>query len=98
MNMKFATFLVAGACILALPPAPAHAQRVSMMAGGKFLQDLQRATRVPACDAYIAGMADSFALIQKLAAHTPADASMKLPVCIPTATRQPRYVATWCPG
>ena len=101
MKSTLTSFLAAGACAVAILSTPAHAQRVSTMAGGKFLQICSAPRGVPACDAYIAGMADSFALVQKLAAHTPADASMKLPICVPTATATAEirgHVVSWLKG
>ena len=66
--------------------SPVQAQRVSPMQAGKFMRFCvaQQRGGTEICDAYITGMADSFALIQKLPGGAGADAQ-KAGICVPRA-------------
>ncbi len=80
MSRRMTVLAVAG-CALSLSLAgPARAQRVSPMQAGRFVQfcDSPRNGGQQICDAYITGMADSFALMQKLGA-----AQDKTGICVP---------------
>ncbi len=84
MSCRMTVLAVAG-CALSLSLAgPARAQRVSPMQAGRFVQfcNSPRNGGQQICDAYITGMADSFALMQHLGA-----APGKSDICVPrTAT------------
>ena len=80
-----ALVIVAGALALLSPHA--QAQRISPMPAGNFL----RFCNSPAnggqkiCDAYITGMADSFALVQKLSSEQGDGQSKSAQsICVPT--------------
>ncbi|WP_428390647.1 Rap1a/Tai family immunity protein [Lichenicoccus sp.] len=72
------------AAALLLSAGAAHAQRVSPMQAGRFAQYCRspRNGGQQICDAYITGMADSFALIQKLPGGSSGDLR-KAGICVP---------------
>lgn len=97
MNARTTGFFLAAALLLSA--GAAHAQRVSPMPAGKFLQYCRSSSKggVLICDAYITGMADSFALIQKLPGGSSSD-SRKAGICVPrTASGESmrRAVMSW---
>ncbi len=73
-----------GAAALSAPAA--HAQRISPMVAGRFVQfcNAPRGGQ-QVCDAYISGMADSYALVQKTA-RTSNGGAIKPDICVPTST------------
>ena len=82
--------LVLAACGLAALAAPqARAQRASPMPASRFVQicNSPRGGGQQICDAYITGMADSFALMQAMASKS-ADGQIKFNplICIPRTT------------
>ena len=97
MTARTTGFFLAAALLLST--ATAHAQRVSPMQAGKFLQYCRSPSKggLLICDAYITGMADSFALIQKLPGGSGSDAR-KTGICVPpTASGESmrRAVMSW---
>lgn len=84
MTMRITIYAVAALGAVALAAPEAHAQRLSPMPAGNFM----RFCSTPAnggqkvCDAYITGMADSFALAQALSP----EASTAKSICVPTET------------
>ena len=68
MSCRMTVLAVAGCALSLSLAAPAGAQRVSPMQAGRFVQfcDSPRNGGQQICDAYITGMADSFALMQHL--------------------------------
>ena len=85
--------------VLAFPAAaPARAQRVSPMQAGRFVQfcNSPRNGGQQICDAYITGMADSFALMQKLGAD-----QGKSGICVPrsaSGATMRGMVVSWIDG
>ena len=84
------TALVLAACGAAILTAPqARAQRASPMLASRFVQicNTPRGNGQQICDAYITGMADSFALVQAMAAKS-TDGQIKFNpmICIPRTT------------
>ena len=81
MNARTTVILAAA---LLLSAGSAHAQRVSPMQAGRFAQFCRspRNGGQQICDAYITGMADSFALIQKLPFGSGSDARTA-GICVP---------------
>ncbi len=84
---------------LSLPSdGPARAQRVSPMQAGRFVQfcNSPRNGGQQICDAYITGMADSFALMQKLGAGQDKSA-----ICVPrtaSGSSMRGMVVSWIGG
>ncbi|WP_428376725.1 Rap1a/Tai family immunity protein [Lichenicoccus sp.] len=83
MRSKLPSLLLTSAFAVACLSPASQAQRVSMMPAGKFLQICSSPHGVPACDAYLAGMADSFALIQSVAEKSSGEVKLKPQICIP---------------
>ena len=102
MNKRTAASLL-GACVSTAALAlPAQAQRVSPMPAGRFMQLCTSSSRggVEICDAYITGMADSFALMQKLRGGSGGNPSGQ-GVCVPGDTagsEMRRRVVAWARG
>ena len=86
MSPKLPFLLMTGACVVACLSPAAHAQRVSPMQAGKFLQICSSPRGAQICDAYITGMADSFALIQTVAGKSQGAVKLKPQICIPRST------------
>nr|WP_321984515.1 Rap1a/Tai family immunity protein [uncultured Lichenicoccus sp.] len=86
MRSRLPTLLLATACALAYASPASRAQRVSPMQAGKFLQICSSPRGAQICDAYITGMADSFALIQSVADKSDGTVKLKPQICIPRAT------------
>ena len=85
----------------ALAPA-AHAQRVSPMKAGRLMQLCASSNHAgqEVCDAYITGMADSFALVQKLRGESGGSAP-SAGVCVPenaTGAAMRGHVVAWARG
>lgn len=82
--------VLAAAGVVALAAPEAQAQRISPMPAGSFVRfcDSPSNGGQKICDAYITGMADSFALMQKLSASSGDGASKtSQSICVPvTAT------------
>ena len=70
-----------------LPASAAHAQRISPMLAGRFAQICGSSARTgqEICDAYITGMADSYALVSKTA-RVSGGGQIKPDICVPTDT------------
>ncbi len=102
MTIRFSAAMF-GACLAAAALAPpAHAQRVSPMLAGRFMQFCASSNRAgqEVCDAYITGMADSFALMQKLAGASGGTAP-SAGVCVPesaTGAAMRDRVVAWARG
>lgn len=80
-----AVVLAASGVALAAPQA--WAQRASPMQAGRFLQICSTPRGQQICDAYITGMADSFALVEAMAAKsTDGQVKLKPVICIPRQT------------
>ena len=92
-----ALLLVAGGSVALSAPA-ARAQRISPMVAGRFAQICGSPRGGQSiCDAYISGMADSYALVQKTA-RTTGDAQIKPDICVPVDTTGPAMrdrVVSW---
>ncbi len=86
MRSKLPSLLLASACAFACVSTAAHAQRVSPMPAGKFLQICSSPRGSQVCDAYITGMADSFALLQSVADKSDGAVKLKPQICIPRTT------------
>ncbi len=84
MTRTLARLCVVGAALSLAAPA-ARAQRVSPMPAGRFMQFCGAPRGQQICDAYITGMADSFALVQKLPGGSGEDAR-KAGICVPAST------------
>ena len=82
MRSKLPSLLLATACAVAWASPASHAQRVSPMQAGKFLQICSSPRGAQACDAYITGMADSFALLQSVADKSDGAVKLKPQICI----------------
>ncbi|GAN53367.1 Rap1a/Tai family immunity protein [Tanticharoenia sakaeratensis] len=75
----------------------AHAQRVSPLKAGRFMQMCSTPALVGACDAYITGMTDAVALGKVDASHE-GDKSAKAGFCVPDSQTGPQMrglVTAW---
>lgn len=95
-----ALLLVAGGTA-ALSASAAQAQRISPMMAGRFAQICNSARGgQEICDAYITGMADSYALVQKTA-RISGGGQIKPDICVPVDTTGPAMrgrVVSWIDG
>ncbi len=85
MSYRKSAVLLAACGAAALSAPAAHAQRISPMVAGRFVQfcNAPRGGQ-QVCDAYISGMADSYALVQKTARTS--GGAIKPDICVPTST------------
>ena len=91
MTARMLTLVLAAGAATALAAPQAQAQRISPMPAGSFVRFCNSPSNggQKVCDAYITGMADSFALMQKLSQGSSDGSSKNLgqSICVPvTAT------------
>ncbi len=102
MTTRTALLLLAACGAASLLTDPARAQRVSPMPAGRFMQfcSTPRNGGQPICDAYITGMADSFALMQKLPGGQN-QAQIQAGICVPrtaSGAAMRNIVVSWIAG
>ncbi len=98
MSCRMTALALAGCALSLSAGGTAQAQRVSPMQAGRFVQfcTSPRNGGQQICDAYITGMADSFALMQKLGAE-----QGKSGICVPrtaSGSAMRGMVLSWIDG
>ncbi len=85
MTARMITRVLAACGAIAVAAPQAQAQRISPMPAGSFLRFCNSPSNggQKICDAYITGMADSFALMQKLSAADGGSSAASRSICVP---------------
>lgn len=99
MTARMVALLLAAGGGIALSAPAAQAQRISPLVAGRFAQICGSKARggQEICDAYISGMADGYALVQKTGRVSGAG-QIKPDICVPTDTTGPAMrgkVVSW---